>query len=125
MKSLKSDCGIPMTDDLHMFLNSTRRNAWLYLPDMNVYARKSQRYIQTKQGSPRRDVVCFDIANINVHSPGTGAFTRWLAELKPLLKDRSFEAIYVESVLNKRFEQHLDKIMVRIPGIDVNFVDFL
>lgn len=110
-------------DILQDILDSPRRNSWLRFNSFDVYVRVSVRYHQ----GLKRNVNCFDIANINVHTPGKGTFTKWLLSLGKILEPRGFEAIYVESVQNQLFAAHLRTIgMYEVSSeYDVNFFKML
>lgn len=100
------------------FLSGGQRNAWLYTNDMDVYVRCSRR-VHPGTGQVLR---CFDIANISVHTPGTGAFSRLFQSLKEHLNRNDFNAIYIESVQNPEFAVSLRKHgLYETPGIDRNF----
>lgn len=107
---------------LHKFLKSGQRNAWLFCDDKDVYVRRSHRiHPETNQV-----LHCFDIANISVQAPGTGAFTRFFAELKRCLDRNEFDAIYIESVQNADFAVSLRKRgLYETPGPDRNFFELL
>lgn len=75
-------------------------NAWLEDATMQVYVRRSRRLIDDKI------VFALDIANVGVYKPGQGRFTQFLDFVKQV---NPWSIIYVESVLNNRFWQHLLK----------------
>ena len=87
---------------VHEFIESNRRNAWLYYDDKEVYVRRG---IHRHPGLACT-LNCFDIANITVHEPGQGTFSRWFDALKPILQAVGFDAIYIENVC-PRFADHL------------------
>lgn len=77
-----------------------RQNAYVRHPDFsNLYVRHSQRYIGGEIASP-----VLDIANIEAKKPGKGSFTKLVEYLRSTYPDYW---LYVESVLNPRFEKKL------------------
>lgn len=96
-----------MQPDLVTFLDTatvgSRKNAYVKFPGIkSLYVRYTQRYIADEIASP-----CLDIANIEAMKPGNGAFTKML---KYLRKNYPELWIYVECVLNERFEKKLPKL---------------
>lgn len=83
------------------FLQSTLQSQWISEDGLEIYVRKSKRYIGD------RLVQCFDIANVTAKTYGQGNFTAYLSKLVGLLQGQPFEAIYIENVINDRFVQYL------------------
>lgn len=91
-----------MYESIQEFLGSGVRNAWVELDKMRVYVRKgSMRYINKKA------VTTFDVATVEVDAAhrGQGVFTRFLESLEESLDS----PIYVENVLEKRFQDFFRK----------------
>lgn len=80
---------------LEKFLESSDRNAWV------THEGFSELYVRRTQ---RKGFVTIDLANFSALEPGKGAFT---ALVKHLRKRYPGLAIYVESVLNARFDAKL------------------
>lgn len=86
---------------LKEFFTTNQRNAWLNHPNFHsLYVRRSYRAVNSEV------VPCFDIASIEALNPGEGAFQRLLEEIEQFWEG----PIYVESIFNKDFEEHLLKI---------------
>lgn len=82
------------------FIAGGARNTWINTNEINIFVRKSIRV----HPKTRNHLNCFDIANVNAKSPGSGAFTRVFEALIPILKSNgNFDAIFVESVINESF----------------------
>lgn len=90
---------------LEEFLKSkVVRNAWLELDEpMNLYARRATRVVDNEI------VKTFDIASVEVETPGIGTFTKFLSLLEGKMTDNGFEGIFVESILNPDFAKSLAK----------------
>ena len=95
-------------DDLELFLTGRSNNAWIYLLSYNIYVRKGYHNIA--------DVGCihtFDIANIHIREKlrGKGQFAVLLDHIEKALRNHTVqpEVIYIESILNTAFAQHLLK----------------
>ena len=104
---------------VHEFLESNQRNAWLHCDDKDVYVRRGIH----RHPDLGRILNCFDIANITVHEPGKGTFSRWFDDLKPIMRAAGFDAIYIESAC-PRFADHLYRkglYEVRTDIYDVSF----
>lgn len=65
----------------------------------SCYVRVTRRYVKGRMYEP-----VLDLANIEAESPGKGVFTALVARLR---KDWPTLSLYVESVLNPRFEKKL------------------
>ena len=77
-------------------------NEWLNGDDMSVYVRRSVPRIL----NDGEKYVTLDIASINVYQQSQGHFTAFLAEAEKL---NPWPAIYVENVLQPRFEKFFKK----------------
>jgi hypothetical protein len=82
---------------LKHFLDSKDRNGWLQYGTLHVYVRKSRRRIEGESLQP-----CLDIATAECKTPGQGGFSNFLAHAIALCP---FEYIYIENVLEERFQQ--------------------
>jgi hypothetical protein len=94
---------IPKLDD---FISQAREkwphNAWVIEPGFaELYIRVSWRPFENKM------VQVIDLANITASKPGNGAFTKLVAKLRKTYPELG---IYVESVLNSRFDAKLLKM---------------
>lgn len=83
-----------MTMDLKTFLAGQQRNAWLEEPGIDVYVRRTVRFGNRT----------LDIANLDAHEPGNGAFKAFLARAERLMDGAT---IYFENVHNGRLAEHL------------------
>lgn len=90
-------------EDFEEFMNTSRRNYWVYGPDMDIYVRKAAHYCPAV-GKVLRT---FDIGSIIVHRPHTGVFTRWYPQLRSWADHAGFQAVFIESVHNKEFASSL------------------
>lgn len=73
------------------------KNQWVKHPEFkSLYVRKGKSYGNAIQ-----------IASIEARKPGKGAFTRLIAWLRENYPDRP---IFLENILNERFEAHLMKV---------------
>ena len=109
-------------DLIKEFLDGPMRNNWLYADDLEVYVRKSKR-LHPAPTLTKGICGCFDIANIKVYIPGEKTFSKLIEDLKPILIERGFDAIYIESVLNpflRSYLQRLDSIEI-VDGVCANF----
>jgi hypothetical protein len=93
----------PKLDD---FISQAREkwpyNAWVTEPGFaELYVRVSWRPLENKM------VQVIDLANITATKPGNGAFTKLVAKLREKYPELG---IYVESVLNPRFDAKLLKM---------------
>jgi hypothetical protein len=70
-------------------------NCWLSGSDMQVYVRKSMRFLDGKQ------YVMLDIGNVEVRKKGKGKFTKFLQEAEGL---NPWHGVYVENVFMPRFQ---------------------
>lgn len=83
---------------LQEFLTSKERNAWITHEGFaELYVRRTQRH----------GFVTLDLASLEAEEPGKGAFT---ALVKHVRERYPGLAIYVESVLNARFDAKLEKM---------------
>jgi len=77
-----------------------RMNAYVRHPGFkHLYVRHTQRYIHGEIASPT-----LDLANIEATHPGKGAFTKLHKHLRQMYPEYW---LYVESVMNPRFEKKL------------------
>lgn len=81
---------------LFEFLNGEARNRWIDYEAFEIYVRKGPRIIENKRYE------CFDIANINSNSPGSGRLGFFFSDLNKMLKSTEYEVIFIENVLNYR-----------------------
>lgn len=80
------------------FFKGDKRNAYARFPGFKtLYIRKTERF-----GFPT-----LDIANIEAHKPGKGAFTFLVRHIRQAYPAR---AIFVESVLSEQFDAKLRKM---------------
>jgi len=80
---------------LRTFLNGARRNAYVTYPGFaSLYVRHTQRF----------GFETLDVANLEAKQPGRGAFTRLVKHVR---KTYPRMGIYVECVMNERFEVKL------------------
>jgi hypothetical protein len=98
-----------MTVDDFLNPNQLIRNQWVDHPDFaGLYVRKG-RFIYFYEGDLRdkkHDVEdCIQISNITAMNPGSGAFTRLIAELRRYYPKH---VIYVENALEDRFQYKLE-----------------
>jgi hypothetical protein len=77
------------------FLNIQKRNSWLHDKDVDVYIRKSRRYL----GYPPKMIDILDIATISVKKQGKGRFTRFLSFVQDVYPGN----LFVENVQTPRF----------------------
>ena len=80
-------------------------NEWLYLSFMDIYVRKSNRYIKYKNiVKPELEPV-FELASISVNriSRSQGLFTQWLPEFEELVEYHGWKYLIIENVLDQRF----------------------
>ena len=102
------------------FLDSSLRNTWIEYDGMKVFVRKARHMTPD-----HKLVYCFDIANVTVYMRGVGTFSHWLKEVIELARERGFEAVFVESVINQRFVEYFRKLeWVEVEGPDRNFFYF-
>lgn len=82
------------------FLESPLTNTYISTKEMNLYVRKSKRFLEGKIYN------CFDLARILVYEPnrGKGIFTKFYKELVSTYPEMN---IFVESILNERFAERL------------------
>ncbi len=85
---------------LYAFLKQAYRNKWIHDDKMKVYIRKGYHCINNKFSKT------LDIASIEVFIPGNGIGTSFINIAHTI---NSFEATYIESVLNEKFLKHLLK----------------
>lgn len=82
-------------DTLKSFLAGPRRNAYIKYPGFNfMYVRHTKRF----------GIEVIDLANLEAKEPGRGAFARLVKHIR---KTYPQLGIYVECVLNERFEGKL------------------
>jgi hypothetical protein len=80
---------------LKSFLNGARRNAYIKYPGFNfMYVRHTKRF----------GIEVIDLANLEAKEPGRGSFARLVKHIR---KTYPHLGIYVECVLNERFEGKL------------------
>ena len=89
---------INIFDEIDKFIESPAKNQWIHSNEMYIYVRKSKRLIGTEY------VDFFDLATINVNSPGKGVFTKFIDEFVKRYPDLN---IYIESVLTERFRNFI------------------
>ena len=92
-------------DLLNDFLHSHEKKRWVYGENAAIFVRRSRRLLPSGKGA-----LCFDLANITVRLPGTGIFTKLLANMQSLAAEHGLDAVYIENVLNKRLAEHLRKM---------------
>lgn len=87
-------------NELKIFLNSKDRNTWIRTNILQVYVRKGIHLINNNL------VTTLDIANIEVKDKNKGIGTKFIniAHLS-----HNFKATFIESILNERFYQYLQK----------------
>ena len=97
---------ITYRNDFHVFMLSTIKNTWWLYEDFKAYVRKSFRRFN---GVSYLNV--FDVASVEVTEGlrGNGIFTHWLTTIEDAAKKAGFDAIYVESLLNPKLAQFLEK----------------
>ena len=85
-----------ITQKIKEFDDSGRRNAWLFMDELQVYVRNGQRLGTTT----------FDVATVNVNESerGKGWFTAFLDVL-----EGQGRRVYVEQILNPRLIPYLEK----------------
>lgn len=95
---------------LELLNNERSHSAWIDANGYDTYFRKSFRVgiPEGKFGYQESEVV-LDLANIQAHEDtlGKGHFAGYLDEVIQHTQEAGFSAIYVENVLNKRFEKYL------------------
>ncbi len=69
---------------------------------VTLYVRRTRRYVHGREYSK-----VLDLATLEAKDPGTGAFTRLVQHLRKAHPDLG---LYVESVMNPRFREHLKKL---------------
>lgn len=108
-------------DLVQQFINSKRKNLWIRYPDMDVYVRDAYH----RHPDLNKIIRCFDVANINVHTPNKGVFTAWFTALCAALQHGKFRAIYIESVLNTDFADYLRRRnLYEVSDADSTQIDF-
>lgn len=92
----------------------TTCNKWLQDETMQVYVRRSGRYVDLGLGA---DIVsALDISSVEVVYQGKGRFTKFFEYAQVV---NPWEILYVENVLTERFaEFFLKQGMERLPGQD-------
>lgn len=80
----------PILESLQEFIDSPKRNDWLYSDNIKVYVRKSHRTYDKEM------VKCLDIANVTVKDRGRGEFTRMMTGLVEKFNCN----IFVESIMS-------------------------
>lgn len=98
------------TDELCVFLNSSKRNSWLYCDLVEIYVRKGAHNIN------KRLINTLDIASITIQPEQCGNGLG-MSIINDFHDKNPFEVTYIESILNKRFYKHLKKC----GWIDVEF----
>lgn len=78
------------------------RSQWIGDDCMKVYVRKARH----KCGDHGL-LACLDIGSIEVFEPGQGAFSQWF--LPGAVKLNPWEAIFVESVMDRRFQEFFER----------------
>lgn len=104
------------------FIRAPLRNAWVDHGPMRVYVRKSRR---APEGAMVRT---FDLATIFTPEKlrGQGRFWELLGWLSSTLPKSEFDAIYIESVLEPRFEKSLrEQGLQEVPTEPVSFIFWL
>lgn len=81
------------------FIRGPYNNLWIEDHLLTVYLRKGL-HCQPGTGEPRK---CLDIGNVQVARVGHGTFSAWIALVEVLAREEGFEALYVESVLTRKF----------------------
>ena len=86
------------------FTKSKLRNQWIKEPHMQVYVRKSRRFVNDEL------IPCFDVASIQVKEShqGKGLFTNFLKMVEEYSAENSL-IVFVESVLNVRLRKFLER----------------
>lgn len=104
------------------FIESDRRNGWMWCDRelVEIYFRKAFRIIDNQIVEN-----ILDVANITVkyNYRGQGVFTSALQDIERIAKEKGFQGIFIESVLEPRLIGFLTKQGYRqIPAqYDVNF----
>ncbi len=102
-----------MTYSVTSFLEGKEKNAWCEFGKLRIYMRKTVRYnLQT-----------LDIATITIHNPkfrGKGAFTEFLAWIEEEVVRRDIDQIFIENVLDERFQNFFLK---KGYSRDKNYID--
>jgi hypothetical protein len=88
--------------NLHEFLSSNKRNAWIEEPGLEIYVRRTIRFL----GS--RKVEILDIANVSAEKPGQGYFTEFLSHAEVITNSLGI-SIYIENIMDERFEHFFIK----------------
>lgn len=85
---------------LNDFINSSKRNEWIFSSGIRMYVRKSKRYYK------KEFIDCLDLASAETDEYGTGLFTYILEQI---LKKYPNKNIFAESILNDRLYTFLLK----------------
>lgn len=80
---------------IQLILDKNFTSGWINNDEMEVYIRKG-----VIREFNNIEYVTLDIANVRVFDKGKGVFTQFLKELESV---NPYDAIYIESVLEKRF----------------------
>lgn len=89
-----------MFERIDYFLSSRIDRMWIKSDEMEIYIRKSKRFIN------KEIVNCIDFASINVSQTGVGTFTGFL---KWFRKKYPMKNIFIESILTERFARFFEK----------------
>jgi len=80
-------------NDMKDFYDSGLRNSWLRNDNINIYVRKSKRFINNQM------IDFLDLATIDIFPQGQGIFTKLLSRILEQFDDN----IFIESILSERF----------------------
>jgi hypothetical protein len=87
------------------FKSNGFRCQWVSEPGLEVYVRKGRRLPINGKDT----VKTLDIANVNANAPGQGSWTALAARLPDMAKELKIGAVFVENVLEPRFQAWFER----------------
>jgi len=96
------------------FKSKRFRSQWVSEPGLEVYVRRGSRLLPNQAEDPftlRRESLAstLDIASVNALKPGEGSWKALAARLPDIAKELKVDAIFVENVLDERFQAWFEK----------------
>jgi len=101
---------MPKTNLNYFLFKQEQRNLWINERYIKIYVRRSYRYItELGIGNERLSTLCISNIIVNNRKRGKGIFTKFLKRAIKAAIYANCEVIYIENVLNLRFQKFFDR----------------